>query len=43
MITSGKFQCIIDSTFPLTQEGIEEAYGRLKSRRAVGKIIITMP
>ena len=31
---------VVDSTYPLTREGVRDAFERLKSRRARGKIVI---
>ncbi|CAK4642189.1 hypothetical protein LEN26_001491 [Aphanomyces euteiches] len=33
---------VIDSIFPFTQEGVEEAFAKLQSRRVKGKIIINV-
>ena len=32
----------MDSTFPLTAAGMDEAFSRMKSRRAVGKVVIAV-
>ena len=44
MVPAGKpvFAPILDQTFPFTAKGVEDAFERLHSRRARGKIIIDM-
>jgi NADPH:quinone reductase-like Zn-dependent oxidoreductase len=44
MVPNGKpvFAPILDQTFPFTAKGVEDAFERLHSRRARGKIIIDM-
>lgn len=33
---------VIDSEYQFSQEGVQQAFDRLKSRRAVGKIVINL-
>jgi hypothetical protein len=33
---------VVDSTHPLTAQGVDAAFARLKSRRSKGKIILTV-
>ena len=35
-------QPVIDTTYPFTSQGVGEAFAKLKSRRAVGKLVIDM-
>ncbi|OQR90050.1 hypothetical protein THRCLA_09447 [Thraustotheca clavata] len=42
LLDANKFKPIIDSIFPFTPEGVEEAFAKLLSRRAKGKIIVNI-
>ena len=43
MLDSGRIKKpAIDSVHPFTKEGCEQAYQKLKSRRAKGKIVISI-
>lgn len=42
LVTTGKAKPVIDSCWPFTKEGVEKAFAKLKSRRAVGKIVFDM-
>ena len=41
-VTSGAVKPHVESTFPFTQEGVNLAYASLKSRRAKGKLVVSM-
>lgn len=37
-----KLNAVIDTTFPFTAEGVQQAFEKLKGRRAVGKLVVEM-
>lgn len=39
-IVSGQFQVLIDSTYPLTTEGVQQAHLRMESNANIGKIVL---
>ena len=42
LMDKAKFKPVIDSTFQFTDEGVQEGYKKLKSRRVKGKLIVKM-
>ena len=41
-VASGAVKTNVETTFPFTQEGVTQAYACLKSRRAKGKLVVSM-
>lgn len=42
LANEGKLQAVIDGPYPLTTEGVRNAFSRLQSRHAKGKVVVTV-
>ncbi len=42
LIEAGKVRVIVDSTFPLSEEGARAAHARMETSQHIGKIVLTV-
>lgn len=42
LVEEGKLKAVVDQDFPFTAEGVAAAYARLRSRRARGKVVVSI-